>query len=344
MITNKTSHYWVGLDVGKKEFFASVDIGTEEKPVNILKLPCRKFNNTEKGVVNFLAWIDKQIPDSAFKIAMEATGCYSINLCKMLQAEKEGLKCSILNPYLTSNFLKSLNLPHKTDKIDAQGIARFGKERQPEATSMPSKDEEDLKALSRQRDFMVKKKTDFKNRAQTLSNKLAKKIHEDSIKEMEKGILRLEKEMKKLANKISWAVKQMNLMRTIPGVGETTAVSLTAELGDFNQYSRKQFSSASGLVPKNEESGSSVKKSRISKRAPGRIRQLLYMNSMGAVKDVPFLGYKYNEFVSKGKTPLQARCACMRLLMELIRSVVVNEKPYSKEISMKSLGKSLITA
>lgn len=341
MTTNKTSHYWVGLDVGKKEFYAAIDISTHEKPVDILKLPSRKFNNTEKGVVNFLSWVDKRIPGSAFKIAMEATGCHSINLCKMLLAEKEGLECSILNPYLTSNFIRSLNLPHKTDKIDSQGIARFGKERQPEATTMPSKNEEDLKALSRQRDFMVRKKADFKNRAQTLSNELVKKIHEDSIKEMEKGIARLEKEMKKLAEKISWAVKQMDLMRTIPGVGDTTAISLTAELGDFNQYSRKQFSSASGLEPIIEASGSSVNKSRISKRAPGRIRQLLYINSMDAVKDVPFLRYKYAEFVSKGKSPLKARSACMRLLMEMIRSVVVNERPYSEEISLKSLEKSL---
>ena len=143
-----------------------------------------------------------------------------------------------------------------------------------------------------------------------------------------------------LVKKISWAEKQAKLMQSIPGVGLVTAVAMTAEFGDLKRYTRKGISSATGLSPRLFESGTSVKSSKISKRGPSRIRQLLFLNSTKAVEKVPYLRIMYDRLVSRGKTKMQARCACMRTLMQIIRSVVVNERPYEEKISYKSLEKS----
>ncbi len=78
-----------------------------------------------------MKWVDKTTGGRPFKVVMEATGHYSVALCKLLQGKRKGLECKIVNPYLTSNFLKSLQAPHKTDDGDARGIARFGMERRP---------------------------------------------------------------------------------------------------------------------------------------------------------------------------------------------------------------------
>ena len=161
-------------------------------------------------------------------------------------SQEKGLECCIANPYLTSNYLKSLNLPQKTDDIDARGIARFGMERRPEATPPPSREVEELRELSRHRDVLVKTKTAFGNRRESRSSESARNLNKAFIKTIEGHIARTEKLMKKLARQIPWVKEQMELMMSVPGVGEITAIGLSVEIGDFKQYTRKGISAASG--------------------------------------------------------------------------------------------------
>ncbi len=46
-------YYWVGLDVGKREFSAAVELGMGDRKLGVGSLPRRKFNHTKKGVVIF---------------------------------------------------------------------------------------------------------------------------------------------------------------------------------------------------------------------------------------------------------------------------------------------------
>ena len=344
MDAKRSPCYWVGLDVGKKEFSAAIELSTDDQKLDIRALPCKKFNHTEKGVAEFLKWVDKTIHGLPFKVVMETTGHYSINLCKLLQAKKKGLECCIVNPYLISNYLKSLNLPQKTDNIDAQGISRFGMERQPETTTLSTKEMEELQELSRHRDALVKAKVAFENRDESRSSESAQSLNRDFVKTIEEHIARTEKLMAKQARQIPWVKEQMELMMSIPGVGEITAIGLCVEIGDFKQYTRKGISAASGLSPRLRESGTSVKSAKISKRAPGRIRQLLYLSSNHAINKIPYLSVMYARLLAKGKTKMQVKCACMRVLIQIIRSVVVHERPYTEELSYQSLGKICKTA
>jgi transposase len=344
MAAKETFCYWVGLDVGKQEFSAAIDLSMDDLKLDVLRLPCKTFKNTEKGVSQFLKWVDRMIPEYPFKVVMETTGHYSVSLCKLLHAKRKGLECCIADSYRISNYLKSLNLPHKTDSFDAQGIARFGRERQPEPTMLPTREEEELKEMSRQRAQLVKAKTAFKNRAESLASESVRRLNADFLKTLEENIDSIDRMMAKLARKIPWAQKQIKLAQSIPGVGMVTAVGLTAELGDLTKYTRKGVSASSGLSPRLFESGTSVKHSKISKRSPGRIRQLMFMCSTHAVDKIPYLRVMYDRLVSRGKTKMRARCACMRVLMQIIRSVVVNERPYTERLSYQSLEKNRKTA
>ena len=340
MDAKRSPCYWVGLDVGKKEFSAAIELSTSYQKFDIRALPCKKFNHTEKGVAEFLKWVDKTIHGLPFKVVMETTGHYSINLCKLLQTKRKGLECCIVNPYLISNYLKSLNLPQKTDNIDAQGIARFGMERQPEMTSLPTKEMEELQELSRHRDALVKAKVAFENRDESRSSESAQSLNRDFVKTIEEHIARTEKLMAKQARQIPWVKEQMELMISVPGVGDITAIGLSVEIGDFKQYTRKGISAASGLSPQLRESGTSVKSAKISKRAPGRIRQLLYLSSNHAIRKIPYLKIMHARLLAKGKTKMQVKCACMRVLIQILRSIVVQGRPYSEELSYQSLGKA----
>jgi len=340
MGAKRSLYHWVGLDVGKKEFSAAIELNTDDQKLDIRALPCKKFSHTEKGVVEWLKWVDKTTHEQPFKVVMETTGHYSIKLCKLLQAKRKGLECCIVDPYLISNYLKSLNLPQKTDAIDAQGIARFGMERQPETTTLPTKEVEELQELSRLRDALVKAKVAFENRDESLSSESAQSLSKNTVKSLEEEIALTEELMVKLTMQIPWLKRQMELMMSVPGVGVITALGLSIEIGDFKEYTRKGISAASGLSPRLRESGTSVKSSRLSKRAPGRIRQLLYLSSNHAIRKIPYLKIMHARLLAKGKTKMQVKCACMRVLIQILRSIVVQGRPYSEELSYQSLGKA----
>jgi transposase len=337
-------YYWVGLDVGKREFSAAVELGMGDRKLGVGSLPCRKFNHTKKGVAEFLKWVDKTTGGRPFKVVMEATGHYSVALCKLLQGKRKGLECSIVNPYLTSNFLKSLGLPHKTDDGDARGIARFGMERRPPTTPLLPRQMEEMRELFRQRAALVETRSEFKNRAESRVGEVAQALNDELLETLDEYIARIEKALEELAGKIPWMKRQVELMLSIPGVGAITAIGLSAELGDLGLYTRQGISAASGLAPRLHESGTSVKASWIGRRGSRHVRHLLFLSSNQAIRKIPYLNAMYDRLLAKGKTKMQVKCACMRVLIQIIRSVVVHERPYSEDFSYKSLEKSLKTA
>ena len=68
-----------------------------------------------------------------------------------------------------------------------------------------------------------------------------------------------------------------------------SAYSILAEIGSLKQYSAKELSAISGLAPRIKQSGSSVDYSFMSRRSSGRLRQILYLDSVPGLPKIPFL-------------------------------------------------------
>lgn len=327
--TEEKKHAWVGLDVGKSSFFAAVDMlddNGDKKPLE--SLPVKEFKLTEVGSCSFLKWLSDLFEGYRFSIVMESTGSYSRKLEKFLHAKQSDLPISIENGRLTSNFIKSLDLTHKTDKIDARAIARFGTERTPAPMIPEDSNRQRMKELSRERAALVKSRTAFENRSDSLFDAFTRKINGRAIAALTLQIKALEKEIERCINENAELRHEAELMMTVPGVGKISAYGFLAELGSFRQYSSRELSAMSGLIPRIISSGSSIKKSCLSKRGPKRVRQLLYLDSVSAIKKIPQLNLFYQKSIEKGKSKMTARCACMRKLLLIIRAVVVENRPY----------------
>src|SRR5256714_14001014 len=82
---------------------------------------------------------------------------------------------------------------------------------------------------------------------------------------------------------------QRELLVSIPGIGETTAAKLLAEILDVKLYgSARQLAAFAGLVPRLHESGSSVRgKARLSKMGASGLRKALYFPAIAAMKYNP---------------------------------------------------------
>jgi transposase len=87
------------------------------------------FNNTVEGITALLEFCQQQQVEL---VAMEATGGYEKRAVQMLWAE--GVGVAVLNPRGVREFAKSLGLLEKTDRIDAQVIARFAEVKKCEAS------------------------------------------------------------------------------------------------------------------------------------------------------------------------------------------------------------------
>ncbi|MBL4659214.1 MAG: IS110 family transposase [Alcanivoracaceae bacterium] len=123
--------------------------------------------------------------------------------------------------------------------------------------------------------------------------------------------------------------KQVKLLITIDGIGEATAWSILAYLGDISLFSTSgQVTSFAGINPCIEDSGTSLKTSRLSKMGHKRLRKSLYMPAITAKKHNPVLIEFYDKLLNKGKPKKVAICAVMRKLLVIAYGVLKSEMAF----------------
>ena len=326
---------WAGLDVGKTSFVAALDEATASERRKVTSLPCREFNRNPDEVKKFFRWAKEEFPEAKVRIVMETTGCYSEHLAGWISQLRPDVPVTIENAGNIHAFIQSLNLPHKTDRLDAQAIARFGTERQPKPSPILSKTVLKLRELTRTRTALIKAKVEFKNRQETLTEPFSVEINKKTLRMLEGEIEEINQEIKRCALEDSEIRGEIDLMCTLPGVSFISACDIIAELGSLKQYSARELSALSGLAPRIRESGSSIHSSFLSRRSSGRLRQILYLDSIPGVPGIPALQEFHQRLLEKGKKKMTVRCACMRKILLILRSIVVHQRPFDKDFQKK---------
>lgn len=327
---------WAGFDVGKTGFSAALDTPAENGRAKLTTLLCRDFKRTPEGVELFFRWAQKAVPNYDIHIVMETTGCYSQHLSGWINQLHPEVGVTIENARNIHAFIQSLNLPHKTDKLDAQAIARFGTERQPKPTNHPSQTVLTLRELSRERTALIKARVDLQNRRDTLISPIVRKINGQTLATLTLQIEKIDKEIKACVVQDEELLAEVHIMTTMPGVNFVSAYSILAEIGSLKQYSAKELSSLSGLAPRIIESGTSIHSSYLSRRSSGRLRQILYLDSVPGVLKIPVLQEFYQRLIARGKKKMTARCACMRKMLLMLRAMVMHQTPFDEKFSEKS--------
>ena len=326
----KKTSIWAGFDVGKTSFSAALDAASGNGVEKLTLLPCREFKRTPEGVEQFFCWARERFAEHDIRIVMETTGCYSQHLTDWINRLHPEVGVTIENARNIHAFIQSLNLPHKTDKLDAQAIARFGTERRPKPTRRPSPTILTLRELSRERTALIEARVELQNRGDTLTSPLVRRINGQTLATLTTQIKKIDKEIKALVVQDEELLSEVHIMTTMPGVSFISAYSILAEIGSLKQYSAKELSSLSGLAPRIIESGSSVHSSYLSRRSSGRLRQILYLDSLRGLPKIPALQEVYQRLVAKGKKRMTARCACMRKMLLMLRSMVVHKTSFDE--------------
>ena len=270
-----------------KDFYACIKIRKETGEVKIRGT--RSFENTEKGFQECLAWAMKQNKDNCpMRFVMEATGIYYENLAYFIHAS--GKKVTVVLANKIKNYIKSLNVKTKTDKVDSKVIASFGMERELDDWQPMSPVYKELRDLSRELMSIKKEKQRAMSQLHALEKAHRKfltviELKKEQIQFYENAISLLKKEIKKVVNKDTALKEKIRKAETAPGLGFETVVSLACETNGFELFDNiRQLVSYAGLDVTHNESGKYKGKTRISKRGNSRIRQALYMPSLSATR------------------------------------------------------------
>jgi len=328
--------HWTGLDVSKKTFDAGFGRAGRKFPATELcELPAASFARTLDGVASFLDWLDGVTKDDdeprQVRVVMEATGAYSNELAVWLIAARPSLLPAIACPSHTSAFIKSLGVRNKTDRLEARGLAFYGLEREPAAYQPPSPQTAELRSLTRYRDSLVRHKTAAGNQAvERTVSKAVIKMQTRRLRQLERDIKQIEEKMKQTVQSAPQLKHDIELLTSIYGVGFVVAAVIISELGDLRRFLKaRQLTAFAGLSPRVYQSGTSVSgRPRMCKKGNPRIRHVLYLAALCAVRGNNNLQRTYRRLIEKGKKPMSAIGAVMRKLLTIMRAILTNETPY----------------
>jgi len=328
-LTGDSTMIFIGIDISKLTFDAAYSFNS--------RYGHKQFSNNPKGFETFCLWMNKSKKE--VYTCLEATGIYSFDLAQYLSHKK--INVMVVNPIITHAFFKMELNRNKTDKADAQLIARYcehvvvtggyeKKSYQPKGA-----DYEAIQRLVTRCDQLEKSKTQENNRLEASANKQTSRSIKRLQKAIDNEIVRVKKEISDIVKNNQYLCQQVELLVSINGIGERTAWSILAYIGDINFFSNaKQIASYAGLTPKIIQSGTSIDKSSLSKLGHKRLRKSLYMPPLVAIRYNPILKVVYERLVNNGKPKKVAIVAVMRKLLILSYGVLKSEKPFDINYQM----------
>jgi transposase len=122
--------------------------------------------------------------------------------------------------------------------------------------------------------------------------------------------------------------RRLELVTSVPGVGERTALTLLIRMPEIGALSREQAASLAGLAPFDDSSGPKDRPRRI---AGGRaeVRTALYAAALpAAFRWNQALVALYARLKAKRKTHKQALVACARKLLAFVNAVIQRDAPW----------------
>jgi transposase len=310
----------LGIDISKRKFDACLarDGG---------KLRHKVFPNSPDGFSQLSAWLAKQKAERVHA-CLEATGMYGEALATYLH--EAGHMVSVVNPAQIKAYAQSRLSRAKTDKADATLIAQFCAERHPpEWRPLPGEVRE-LQALARRLDSLLEMRRMESNRLEVAATATVRESLAGHLAYLDEEIARTEKLIRSHIDSHPGLRGQRDLLLSIPGIGETTAAKLLAEVMDVKLYeSARQLAAFAGLAPRLHESGSSVRrKARLSKTGAPRLRKALYFPAIVAIRHNPYVKEMSERLKGRGKCPMQVIGAAMRKLVHIAYGVLKSGRPF----------------
>jgi transposase len=264
---------------------------------------------------------------------LEATGSYGDAVAEFL-FEKDHF-VSIVNPMRIKGYAQTNLQRNKTDKADAKLIADFCRTQKPDRWQPPSEEVKHLQSLTRRISTLEQMLRMEKNRLETATKQVQPSIKR-IIKNLDREIETLRSLIKDHLDNNPDLKQQSELLQTIPGIGDKTANLLLSEV-EFARYTNaRQIAAQAGVTPRRKESGTSLKRTNLSKLGNVRIRKALYFPAVVAKQHNEIIKEFATRLEKRGKTQMQIICAAMRKLLHIAFGVLKHKTPFDPNLAISA--------
>lgn len=306
----------VGVDVSKKHL--DVHLLPDNRSLRV--------QNSRDGLRELLRLLPA--PGSCRVIA-EATGGYQ----RLLVAElvSAGHLVSVVNPRRVRDFARADNRLAKTDQIDARTLARFGQVYELRTVEKTSESQGELQALVAHRRHLIDVRTAQQNRLDTQTSPAVCKSLREMLTLLGTQIAAAEEAINQLVEQDDDWKSRAQILKSVPGVGPTTAASLMAELPELGKLDRQAIGALAGLAPFNHDSGQfRGKRSIWGGRAS--VRTSLYMAALAARRFNPVIRAFAERLTDAGKPFKVMMTACMRKLLVILNTMVKTNTTWNPKL------------
>lgn len=296
----------IGIDVAKSHLDICV--------------PGRKLERIANNEDSLRQWAEGLAPQ---RVVMEASGGYERTAVRLLG--QMGFSAEVLNPRKVRRLADALGSGAKTDQLDAELLSRAGGILASRAT--PAPEQARLKDMTRHARRLAERLAAL--RKQAAIPELCPLVADSIQREIEFVCQELERFRAELASSVSQEQQaDVRLLKSIPGIGITTALVLLAELPEnLEQFSAAQLSSYAGLAPMDFSSGTKTGQKRI-RKGNGHIKRILYCAALVVLRGKSEDRQFYDRLRERGKAHQAAAVAVMRRLLKRAVLVLKRKKPW----------------
>jgi transposase len=278
--------------------------------------------NTSEGHGKLL---DRLLKPGTCRLVLEATGDLQRRVVAALV--DAGHYVSVVNPRQVRDYAKALGVLAKTDTLDAKVIARFGHDVRPRNVTQVPENQAQLDQLVTRRRQLVSARVAESNRLRDDMPKLVRQSVQRQLNSIAKDIARLDHAILELVRSDDDWKQRFDLLKGVPGVGDTTAASLVAELPELGRLNRQEISALVGVAPYADDSGG--RQGRRSTRGGRRLlRSTLYMAALSAMRFNPAIKRFAERLRTQGKKGKVVIVACMRKLLVILNTMVKENSPW----------------
>lgn len=303
--------------------FIGIDVSKARLDVSVRPLGSREsFANDEVGIRALVKGFGELQPEL---IVLEATGGVERQVVRALASEE--LPLVVVNPRQVRDFAKATGQLAKTDRIDAEVLARFGEAVRPAVRPLPDVCSQELRALVARRRQITEMIVAERNRLSGASKRVRKRI-DAHIGWLEAELDRADKDLdQRIGQSPIWREKE-DLLRSVPGIGPVISRTLLAELPELGRLNRKQIAALVGVAPLNWDSGT-LRGRRAIWGGRASVRAGLYMAALVASRCNSVIREFYKRLRTAGKAPKVALVACMRKLLTIVNAMIKHKTHWS---------------
>lgn len=300
-----------GIDVSSESLSVLVERGGE-------LLPLATFTNQPNEHPKLCRWLTKG--GKSARVCLEATGVYHFELALALHRHKH-IEVMVANPRAMRNHARSQMQRGKTDQIDASVILDYLKRMDFKSWTAPRQELLDLRQITR-RIYQLNREIDRETNRQhaTAQTPSITTVIQNDIQVNVRHLKARIKRLRAQALVIIQSDDKLSLMFqrliSVKGIAEISACHILAEIARLpDDMMAPQWVAYAGLDPVPLESGTMVKRRRISKQGNRYLRAALYMPALVAIKHEPNVKAFYEKLLGRGKEKMQAIVAVMRKLL-----------------------------